>query len=350
MVATAPERVSGMAAPGLLATLLVNKFSDHLPFYRQEQIFQERHGVFITRQQMVQWMRQGTLQLEGIVRHLKSEFQASRYVQVDETPIDYLDPGQGRCSQGYLWVGQVPNQCVIFEWHASRAASCLDSLLGPNFEGKIQCDGYAGYPAFARGKPGIELFGCWAHARRGIFEAKEQAPRKAGWILHQMGLLFEWESSLRETRAGPGLRQALRGSHHRMVVERLHRALIRWQPQYLPQSKLGQGISYILNQWPALVRILDHGEVELTNNLIENKIRPTAIGKKNFLFFGAEEAGQRNAVVYTLIANCRLHGVEPYEYLKDVLARLPSTTNHQVGELTPQKWKAAQRKITRLAA
>lgn len=350
VVAPAPERASGLAAPGLLAWLLVCKFADALPFYRQEAIFRERHRVFITRQQMVQWMKQGTWLLEGIYRCLQAQLQASRYVQLDETPIDYLDPGKGRCSQGYLWTGHVPGQCVVFQWHASRASKCLDSLLGPEFRGKIQCDGYSAYPAFARDKEGIELFGCWAHARRGVFEAQEQDPRIAGWLLHQMSLLYGWEAQLREQGAGPSARQALRASHHRMVVERLHRALLRLRGRYLPQSKMGQAITYAINHWATLSRILDHGEVEWTNNLVENIIRPTAIGKKNYLFFGAEEAGQRNAIVYTLIANCRLHQVEPYEYLKDILTRLPSATNQQLAELTPKNWKAARQKAAASAA
>jgi transposase len=344
VVAPAPERASGLAAPGLLAWLLICKFADALPFYRQEAIFRERHRVFITRQQMVQWMKQGTGLLEGIYRCIQAQLQASQYVQLDETPIDYLDPGKGRCSQGYLWTGHVPGQCVVFQWHASRAAKCLDSLLGTEFRGKIQCDGYSAYPAFARDKQGIELFGCWAHARRGLFEAQEQDPRIAGWLLQQMSLLYGWEAQLRDQSAGPKSRQALRASHHRMVVERLHRALLRLRCRYLPQSKMGEAFTYLLNQWPALSRIVDHGEVEWTNNLVENVIRPTAIGKKNFLFFGAEEAGQRNAIIYTLIANCRLHQVEPYEYLKDVLTRLPSATNQQLAELTPKNWKAARQK------
>jgi transposase len=344
VVAPAPERASGLAAPGLLAWLLVCKFADALPFYRQEAIFRERHGIFITRQQMVQWMKQGTFLLEGIYRCIQAQLQASRYVQLDETPVDYLDPGKGRCSQGYLWTGHVPGECVVFQWHASRAAKCLDLFLGPQFRGKIQCDGYSAYPAFARDKEGIQLFGCWAHARRGLFEAQEQAPRMAGWLLHQLSLLFGWEAQAREEGLGPKARQAIRASHHRMVLERLHRVLLKLRGRYLPQSKMGGAITYLVNQWATLSRIVDHGEVEWTNNLVENIIRPTAIGKKNFLFFGAEDAGQRNAIVYTLIANCRLHGVEPYEYLKDVLSRLPSATNHQLADLTPKNWQAPRQK------
>lgn len=353
VIAAAPQRVAehSLAAPGLLAQLLVSKYCDHLPFYRQEQIFWQRHGVFIARQQMVQWTAQSVRLLSGISDCLKREMQGRRYVQVDETPVRYQDPNlRGRCGQGYLWTALVPGQCVVYEWHASRAARCLDSLLGPGFAGKLQCDGYSAYPAFAKGKSAVDLLGCWAHARRNFFEAQEQAPRVAGWFLNQIGLLYRWEEQLRRNRAGPVLRQVQRSSHHRMVIERLGRALKKLQPRYLPQSLLGQAIGYALNQWSMLEGFLEHGEVEIDNNLVENAIRPTAVGKKNWLFFGSEEAGQRSAVIYTLIENCRLHGVEPYTYLKDVLERLPHTTNREVDQLTPLKWMQARQPALKQAA
>src|SRR5512135_736561 len=151
VIAAAPERVAehSLAAPGLLAQLLVGKYCDHLPFYRQEQIFWQRHGVFIARQQMVQWTAQSVRLLSGISDCLKRDLQGRRYVQVDETPVRYQDPNlQGRCGQGYLWTALVPGQCVIYEWHASRAAACLESLLSKDYKGKLQCDGYSAYPAF----------------------------------------------------------------------------------------------------------------------------------------------------------------------------------------------------------
>lgn len=353
VVAAAPARVAehSLAAPGLLAHLLVSKFADHLPFYRLQMIFWQRHGVFIARQQMVMWTGQCVLLLEAIVICIKKEMQASPYVQVDETPVRYLDLElKGRCGQGYLWTALVPGQCVLYEWHASRAATCLDSLLGDHFKGKLQCDGYSAYPAFAKNKEGVELFGCLAHTRRGFFEAKEQAPQVAGWILNQMGILYRWEEQLRHKRAGPDAREALRASHSRMVMERLHRALERLEPRYLPQSPMGQAIGYALNQWPMLEGFLEHGEVEIDSNLVENAIRPTAVGKKNWLFFGSEEAGARNAAIYTLIGNCRMQGVEPYSYLKDVLERLPRTTNQEVAQLTPLNWKKAREKSLKQAA
>ncbi len=353
IIAPAPARVAdhSLAAPGLLAHLLVSKYADHLPFYRLQTIFWQRHGVFIARQQMVMWTGQCVLLLEGIVVCIKREMQASPYVQVDETPVRYLDRElPGRCGQGYLWTGLVPGKCVVYEWHASRAAGCLDSLLGKEYLGKLQCDGYGAYGAFAKNKEGIQLFGCLAHARRGFFEAKEQAPKVAGWILNQIGILYRWEEQLRRSRAGPAAREALRASQSRMVMERLGRALEKLKPRYLPRSLMGQAIKYALNQWAGLERFLEHGEVEIDNNLVENAIRPTAIGKKNWLFFGSEEAGTRNAVVYTLIQNCRMHSIDPHAYLKDLLERLPRTTNQQVAQLTPLNWKKASQAPLKQAA
>jgi transposase len=348
VVASAPVRVSEgcLAAPGLLAYLLVCKYADHLPFYRLQMMFWQRQGVFIARQQMVLWTGQCVALLEAIVICLKKEVRQSSYVQVDETPVRYLDSEPtGRCGQGYLWTALVPGKCMVYEWYTSRAAACLEALLGAQFKGKVQCDGYSAYPAFSKDKPGVELIGCLAHARRGFFEAKEQAPSVAGWILNQIGILYRWEEQWRQSRAGPDGREALRAWQSRMVMERLRRALDKLAPRYLPKSPMGQAIGYALNQWPLLERYLKHGQVEIDNNLVENAIRPTAVGKKGWLFFGSPEAGARNAVVFTLVQNCRMHGVDPYEYLKDLLERLPRMTNQdRLDQLTPLNWKKARGK------
>jgi len=353
LVAPAKAQVvdHGLAAPGLLAQILVSRFTDHLPYYRQEQIFWQRHQVYIARQQMVQWVEQSTRLLSGITDSLKDQLRRSPYAQVDETPVKYQDPSRrGSCGQGFLWTALIPNQQVYYQWHASRGAKCLESLLGQDFKGKIQCDGYSAYRAFASRREGVQLFGCWAHARRGFYEAKEQAPRMAGWILNQIGWLYHWEKLLRKSRAGPVERMLFRSQHSRMVVERLERLFIKLKPRYLPQSAMGKAIRYGLNQWSMLEKYLDHGEVEIDNNLVENAIRPTAIGKKNWLFMGSEEAGERNAVIYTLVENCRMHGIEPYTYLKDVLERLPTTTNQTVEELTPLNWQKNRQQPAKVAA
>jgi hypothetical protein len=168
--------------------------------------------------------------------------------------------------------------------------------------------------------------------------------------LNQIGWLYSWENQLRQSRAGPAQRMAFRSQHSRMVVERLERVLRKLKTRYLPQSAMGQAISYALNQWATLEKYLDHGEVEVDNNLVENSIRPTAIGKKNWLIMGSAEAGERNAVDYTLVENCRMHGIEPYTYLKDVLERLPTTTNQTIEELTPLNWQKNRQQTVKAAA
>lgn len=345
VVAPAPAQVieHGLATAGLLAQILLGKFAEHLPYYRQQQIYWQRHGVWITRQQMVHWTHGCVRLLSGITDCLERQMRQKGYVQVDETPIKYQDVDlPGRCAQGYLWTALVPGQLVIFQWHPSRAAKCLNALLGEGFEGKLQCDAYSAYPAFAQDKHAVQLFGCWSHTRRNFFQAHDQDPKIAGWVLNHIGSLYQWERQLRESRAGPGLRSVIRCQNSQMVIQRLHRALLKLKPKYLPQSPMGKAISYALNHWSLLKGYVDNGEVEIDTNLVENAIRPTAVGKKNWLFIGAKDAGQRTAVIYTLIENCRMHGINPYAYLKDVLERLPNTTNHGLEELTPLHWQKAR--------
>ena len=355
LIAPLPERLldRSLPAPGLLAHVLVGKYCDHLPLYRQEQIFIRRYGVHLPRQTLARWVALAADWLKPIYEQIRTGVMAGGYVQVDETPVNYLEPGYGRARQGYLWTGSRPGGDVFYRWETSRAAACLDRVIPVNFTGTLQCDGYSAYRAFANGRGGaIELAGCWAHVRRKFYEALEQSPRTAGWFVRQIQHLYRVEARLREHRAGPRLRAAVRAHQSRPIVERLERALIQLKTsgRHLPQSLLGGAMDYTLGQWRTLKVYLDDGRVEIDNNLVENAIRPTAIGKKNWLFFGSEEAGQRSAVIYTLIENCRRHGVEPYTYLKDVLERLPSTTNQEVGQLTPQNWQKARQQPVKLAA
>ncbi|MEK7757598.1 MAG: IS66 family transposase [Planctomycetota bacterium] len=341
VIAPLPARLQdrSLPAPGLLAQVLVGKYCDHLPLYRQERIFATRHRVNLPRQTLARWVELAADWLRPVYQQIKTGVLAGGYVQVDETPIAYLDPGGGRTGQGYLWVCAVPRGDVVFHWETSRAAECLAHVVPVDFTGTVQCDGYAAYPAFARQHPRpLILAGCWAHVRRKFHDAREQSPKLSGWFLRQFQHLYQIEAQLRAKQAGPALRAALRASHSRMVVERLQRALLRVQPRALPQSLLGQAISYALGQWPTLTVYLDDGRVELDNNLVENAIRPTALGKKNWLFVGDAGAGQRGAILYTVIESCRRRGLDPYAYLKDVLTRLPSMTNHQVAEITPAVW------------
>lgn len=353
VIAPLPERLAdrSLPSPGLLAHVLVSKYCDHLPLYRQERIFATRHGVNLPRQTLARWVELAADWLEPIYRQIKTGVLADGYVQVDETPIEYLDPGRGRTAQGWLWTCSQPGGDVVFQWETTRAASGLSRMLPADFTGTIQCDGYGAYPVFARQHPKpIMLAGCWAHVRRGFSEAREQSPKVTGWLLRQFQHLYQIEELLRQRRAGPQLRAAIRASHSRPVVERLQRVLIRLQSRPLPQSLLGQAISYALGQWSTLTIYLEDGRVEIDNNLVENSIRPTALGKKNWLFVGDAEAGQRGAIIYTVIESCRRRGLNPFAYLRDVLSRLPSMTNHQVVEVIPAAWAKAQQNLRKLAA
>jgi transposase len=343
----------GVAAPGLLAHILVSKYCDHLPLYRQEQIFGRRHGVHLPRQSLARWVALAADWLKPIYEQIRTGVMAGGYVQVDETPINYLEPGYGRARQGYLWTGSRPGGDVFFRWEISRATACLDQVIPVNFTGTLQCDGYAAYRAFAnRRGTAITLAGCWAHVRRKFYEAIESSPKTAGWIVRQIQNLYQVEALLREHRAGPKLRAAARAHQSRPIVERLERALVKFKAsgRHLPQSPLGVAMDYALGQWRTLTVYLADGRVEIDNNLVENAIRPTALGKKNWLFVGEAQAGDRSAIIYTVIESCRRRRLDPYAYLREVLTRLPHMTNRQIPEVTPEAWGKSRRSVLRQAA
>jgi transposase len=342
-----------IAAPGLLAQVIVARYCDHLPFHRQEQIFSTRHQVMLPRQTLGRWADLCADSLGLIYREINAGVVASDYIQMDETPIEYLVPGNGKTETGYFWVCNRPGGDVVFHWHASRAAKCVEKIIPGDFRGVIQCDGYAGYRSFAASgarEGQIQLAACYAHARRKFIEAQEQAPRIVGWLLRQIGHLYAIEKRLREERAGPRLRQAIRASQSRPIHERIHRALVRLKikKRYLPQSSLGKAIDYTLGQWTGLGVFLENGRVEIDNNLVENAIRPTAVGKKNWLFIGDAEAGQRGAILYTIVENCRRRGIDPYAYLREVLTKLPTLTNRQIKDVTPEAYAKALREKLRI--
>lgn len=354
VIAPLPECLQerGLAAAGLLAHILVSKYCDHLPLYRQEQIYAQRHGLNLPRQTLARWVELAADWLSPIYEQIRTGVLAGGYVQMDETPVEYLEPGHGKTKQGYLWTGSRPGGDVFYSWHTSRAAACLDAIIPVDFKGTLQCDGYAAYPAFAGGRQGaIVLAGCWAHVRRGFYDAREQSPKISGWFLRQFQNLYRIESVLRERKAGPALRQAVRAHQSRPIVQRIHRALVRFKTlgRFLPKSLMGAAIDYALGQWSNLQVYLNDGRVEVDNNLVENAIRPTAVGKKNWLFIGEAGAGQRGAIIYTVVESCRRRGQDPYTYLRDVLTRLPHMTNHQVPTVTPQAWCKARRQLQRVS-
>jgi transposase len=347
-----------IATPGLIAEVIDNRFICHLPYYRQAEMF-ARMGVNIHRKTLCDWTLLASDWLSIIYREIQYEHWRAVYRQIDETPIHYLQPGSGKAQTGYLWTSNIPGGTVFYHWHEGRDAGGMDGLFekteAPAAEETIdpellpllriiQCDGYAVYPSWARDKAWVKLMGCHSHVRRKFFEASEQSPRLVAWILRQLAHLYHIEKRLRETKAGPALREAVRAAESRMIHRRLRKAIDRLalRRSILPKSKLGKAISYAINQWPNLETYLGDGRVEICNNLVENAIRPTKLGAKNWLFLGNGESGQKCAILYTIVENCRRLGINPKEYLTDVLTRLPGMLAQDAITLTPANWLKAR--------
>jgi hypothetical protein len=251
------------------------------------------------------------------------------------------------CGTGYLWVFHNPVRNVsLFAWRTGRGAACLEDIVPPDFQGIIQCDGYSAYDAFIKtpARAGrIELAGCMAHMRRKFFEARDEG-EDPQWVLAQVQLLYRIEARLREARAGPEEVLATRQQHSAPIMAGIKARLEQLQSshKHRPRSLTGEALSYALNQWPKLRVFLGDGRVQIDNNLVENTIRPSAIGKKNWLFMGDAQSGARAATFYTLISNCHRQGIDATAYLTDIFKRLPTETNQTIHRLTPKAWAAEQ--------
>jgi transposase len=344
VIAPLPSRLieKGLPGAGLLGQVVISKYEDHLPLYRQEKIYRERHGVKLSGQTLAQWVEQVALWLKPVYQLMKQSVLSGGYLQVDETPIRYLDPeAPGKSQLGYLWAYSRPGAEVVFDWQTSRGREGPEQML-KEFKGLLQTDGYVVYETLARGRDDWVMMGCLTHARRNFHEAMEQ-DRRAAWVVRQMGHLYGVEKFLRDPRAGPRLREAVRSWQARPVLRRLEKMFRHWQGQVLPQSLFGKAIGYALERWTELCRYVEHGVAEIDNNLVENAIRPTALGKKNFLFIGHPEAGWRSAVIYSVLGSCRRLGVDPHAYLQEVLRRLPEMKITEIEQITPAAWTKARK-------
>jgi transposase len=351
-----------IATPALIAEVIDYRFVCHLPYYRQEEIF-ARMGVTIHRKTLCDWTLLASDWLSIIYREIQYEHWHALYRQIDETPIDYLKPGSGKAQTGYLWTSNIPGGTVFYHWHNGRDTdgmtglfektnttedhSPLDPKILPLLR-IIQCDGYSVYPSWAKDKSWIKLMGCHSHMRRKFFEATEQSPRLIAWILRQIAHLYHIEKRLRETKASPALREATRAAESSMIHRRLKKTIdkLALRRSILPKSKLGKAIRYAINQWPNLETYLSDGRVEICNNLVENAIRPTKLGAKNWLFIGNEMSGQKCAILYTIVENCRRLRINPKEYLTDVLTRLSDMQASNAVTLTPANWLKARNSKT----
>lgn len=338
-VAALPARVvpGGLPAAGLIAHLIVAKYVDHLPLYRLEKAFAQRFGVKLPRQRMCDWIGYAVENwLAQIYHSIRQGLIAGDYLQIDETPIRYLDPDrQGKSHRGYLWVYGRPGGDVCFDWQLGRGKAAATPIV-QDFSGLLQSDGYAVYDAVCRERSMTQL-GCWAHARRKFYEAYPHGESGAGHYLILIRELYAIEAELPES---PEQVVRLRRAKSAPVLARIKAALDQDVDRHLAKSAMAQAVGYTRNQWDKLNTYVDHGQTRIDNNLTEQAIRPTKLGAKNWLFIGHPEAGKRSAMIYTILECCRRHRVEPLAYLNDVLRRLPGMTNHQAqaARLTPSEW------------
>ena len=328
---------------GLAVYLLLSRFDDHVAYYTLERIFRERFGVVITRQQMVQWVEKVAHLLLAIYWLIGEELKAGDYLQIDESPVKVLDPEvKGKAAQGYLWFYSTPGGYVFLEFHPSRGRDGPRERLR-GFHGTMQTDGYELYDALRKEQPSrLKRIGCVSHARRKFYQALLESCSQALWFIGQMRQLYQLERQLKAASPQERRKGRLQKTPALWLAMKRRAEAIRADPRVLPKSTLGKAVRYLLNEYTALVGYLRDGRFEIDSNLVENDVRPSAVGKRRWLFIGHPDAGWRSAVIYTLIQSCRRHGINPQEYLTDVLARLPSMTSNQVRELLPDQWSKAR--------
>lgn len=332
----------GIPTAGLLAQVLVAKYADHCPLYRQEEIY-SRSGVSIPRSTMAEWVGACGVKLAPLGDALKNLLLKRSVLHADETPMPTLRPGLKKTHRSYLWAYGTTvyddDPIVVYDFAVGRSGEHARAFLGP-WRGKLVCDDFVGYKALFEGEdPSIEI-GCMAHARRRFHElyAHHQSVI-AGEALTYYGALYEVERVAKERALEAAERRALRQSAAVPVAEKLHAWLTARLNEVAPGSATEKAIKYSLGRWVALTRYLEDGDLPIDNNWLENRMRPVALGRANWLFAGSDRAGRRAAVVMSLIQTARLHGLDPYAYLRDVLDRLPLTPHSEIEQLLPGPWK-----------
>jgi transposase len=339
----------GFWGPGLISEVLTDKYLYHLPFYRQHVRYLQRYGIDLSQSTMGDAAEKVADQCGILITRMKKRMLEGGYVQADETYIRYLDElTAGGSSTGCFWAYRGLEGDVIFDWQTSREHHHAADWLGPEFEGILQSDGYEAYPSYCRAQAlrgkRVKRAACLAHIRRKFEAAKDERPEVVGWVLRIIAQLYCLETPLRDYEADAEVRARVRKNRSARLIALLEKAFKHLiTTRILSKSSLGKALSYALGQWPAMKTYLEDGRVAIDNNEIENDIRPSAVGKKNWMFIGSPEAGGRGAILYSLLLSARNHGVDPQAYLRDVIERLPAMRTADLDALLPAAWAAEHR-------
>lgn len=332
----------GLPGPGLLAQVLVAKFADHCPLYRQSKIL-ERHGVRLSPSTLGDWTQQGAILLEPLVRRFKEVILGSAVLGADDTPVPVLDRSRDHTRLGRLWtyVGDEEHPYIVFEYSPDRSGRWPQAFLS-EFQGYLQADAFPGFDALFRVDPAtnrarIMEVGCMAHVRRYFHEAQKSDQLQSLIGLAFIHLLYKFESEARGL--DPPARRALRQEKSREWIDHFKTWLETARAEVLPKSPIGKAVHYALEQWTALTRYLDDGRLEIDNNRTERALRGVGLGRKNWTFAGSDAGGEHAATIYSVIESAKRHGLDPFAYLRDVLIRVWTLPQNQIDELLPDRWK-----------
>ena len=327
-----------IAGPGLLAQIIIDKYVDHLPLYRQEQRF-KREGVDIAYSTISDWIKNGCALLDPLGEALKKIIISSDYLHADETPVKVLDKNKkGTTHRGFYWVyhNSIDN-LVWFDYREGRGREGPNEIL-KDFKGYLQTDGYNVYDIFKENKD-ITVLHCMAHARRKFFEAKDNNAAVAKYALDQIGLLYAIERKAKEQKLTAAEIFALRQEEALPILESLGKWMKETYITSLPKSTIGKALGYSIERWAELMIYASDGKLNIDNNPVENSIRPIAIGRKNYLFAGSHEAAERSAMLYSFLGTCKLNNINPFIWLQDILRRISNHPINKIEELLPQNWK-----------
>jgi transposase len=336
-IAEMPDRVKakGVLGDTFLAHLVTQKYVYHQPLHRQRKQFLE-NNVDIAVSTMADGVGHVCDTLDPLVSALKADLFNSRYLQGDESPIKVLDGNSnGKAHLGYMWVYRSPGTGqVYFDYRQGRGRDGPEELL-KDFSGYLQTDGYQVYDGLALRNPAIILAGCMAHARRKFYEAQQNDHPRASRALEYFGMLYHHEKHIRENAMTHDECYQYRKEHSQPVLEEMKQYMDEQALQVLPKSTIGIAMTYSIKRWDILTRYLDDGRLEIDNNRIENAIRPLALGRKNYLFAGSDQGAKRAAIMYSLLAMCRLKEVPPTEWLLNTLRKIPSQPITKILQLLP---------------
>jgi transposase len=340
LLAGKPEQPveKGLPGPGLLAHVVVSKYADHLPLNRQEDIL-ARHGVEISRKTMCGWAQSAADLLRPLYDLMRERVLKSKVIHTDDTTVPVFDPDKTKTRTGRFWVyvGDKNNRYAVFDYTRTREREGPEKFLA-DFKGYLQADAYAGYDRlYASG--GVIEVACWAHARRKFVESEPSDSLRSLAAVAWIKRLYQVEAEAREGGLGAEEIRALRREKSKPLLDGLGEWLRAQQAEVLPKSPAGQAIAYTLNNWAALNRYLDDGDLAIDNNIAERTIRPVAVGRKNWLFAGSDRGGRTAAVLLSFTQTCKDLGLDPFAYLRDVLTRIAAHPMKHLAELLPDNYQ-----------